>query len=152
MNNKLFTLFFLLLLCSPIYSQNYQAQKDSLLTIKKQLTQEKNYLNAYTDSLANQINALDQEIKERESELSALKKKLYTKKFGEDVADRITAGRIWKGMTEEMMRAAWGKPDKTNTDKHPWGVFTQYYYGDITYFFKNSKLIDWEETSKNKKQ
>ena len=54
-------------------------------------------------------------------------------------------------MTEDMLNDSWGKPDRTNKIKKKWGIFTQWYYGDITYFFKNSKLIEWEQKKKDKK-
>jgi hypothetical protein len=123
---------------------------DSLSTLKKSLTSEKDYLNTYTDSLANYINALDKVLDKNEKELAELKKKLFIKKYGRTKGLRVFEGRIWKGMTEEMLIDVWGKPGKTHTDKHPWGVFTQYYYGDITYFFKNSVLIDWQQDSEKK--
>ena len=49
-------------------------------------------------------------------------------------------------MTEEMLIDSWGEPDKVNVDKFDYGTFSQYFYGDITYFFdRDGKLIDWEE-------
>ena len=54
-------------------------------------------------------------------------------------------------MTEDMLNDSWGKPDRTNKIKKKWVIFTQWYYGDITYFFKNSKLIEWEQKKKEKK-
>lgn len=145
MKNKLFALFLIILFTSPVYSQTFQAQKDSLSALKDSLTAEKDYLNAYTDSLANYLNSLDKIVAKHESELAQIKKKWFIKKYGRENGLRVSEGRIWKGMTESMMKDVWGKPDKTNTDKHPWGVFTQYYYGDIIYFFKNSVLIDWQQ-------
>ncbi|HKJ81171.1 MAG TPA: hypothetical protein VJ954_04060 [Ignavibacteriaceae bacterium] len=150
MKNKVFVIFLIFLLTSPLYSQTYQAEMDSLSTLKKSLSSEKDQLNAYTDSLANYINALDNVLNKNEKELAELKKELFIKKYGRTNGLRVFEGRIWKGMTEEMMRDVWGKPTKTNTDKHSWGVFTQYYYGDIIYFFKNSVLIDWQQGSEKK--
>ncbi len=48
-------------------------------------------------------------------------------------------------MTERMLKDSWGEPDKIDKNMEKWGVFTQWYYGNITYFFKNGKLIAWEE-------
>ena len=35
-------------------------------------------------------------------------------KYGKSVAARIYAGKIWKGMSTEMVKDAWGEPDKVN--------------------------------------
>ena len=146
--NKLLVLLFLLMISTPIYSQNYQSEKDSLLLLKNSLTTENANLKSEVDSLTAYLSALDKRLSTNQNELGTLKKKLNIKKYGEEIATRIALGRVWKGMTIEMLEDEWGKPDKTHTDKHPWGVFTQLYYGDITYFFKNSILTDWEEGSK----
>ncbi len=148
MTKKFFTLLFLLIISIPLYSQNHQSEKDSLLTLKKSLTTQNTKLKSEVDSLTAYLSALDKRLNLNQDELADLKKELYAKKYGKEIATRIELGRVWKGMTIEMLEAEWGKPDKSHTDKHPWGVFTQLYYGDITYFFKNSILTDWEEGSK----
>jgi hypothetical protein len=148
MLRKLFPLLILLFLSSPIYSQNYQSEKDSLRIVKDSLAASNLITKAEIDSLTNYLSELEKKVNTNQYELAELKKKLYLKKYGKENGARVSLGRIWKGMTLEMLEDEWGKPDKTNTDKHPWGVFTQLFYGDITYFFKNSILIDWEEGSK----
>ena len=148
MLRKLFPLLILLFLSSPIYSQNYQSEKDSLRIVKDSLAVSNLITKAEIDSMTNYLSELEKKVNANQDELAELKKKLYLKKYGKENGARVSLGRIWKGMTLEMLEDEWGKPDKTNTDKHPWGVFTQLFYGDITYFFKNSILIDWEEGSK----
>ena len=148
MFRKLFPLLILLFLSSPIYSQNYQSEKDSLRIVKDSLAASNLITKAEIDSLTNYLLELEKKVNTNQYELAELKRKLYLKKYGKGNGTRVSLGRIWKGMTLEMLEDEWGKPDKINTDKHPWGVFTQLYYGDITYFFKNSILIDWEEGSK----
>jgi hypothetical protein len=68
-----------------------------------------------------------------------------TKKYGKDIASMISSGKIWKGMTIEMLRDSWGEPDKVNEDTFSYGTFAQLKYGDIEFFFRDKKLIDWEE-------
>lgn len=148
MSNKFLTLFFLLILYSPLYSQSFQSEKDSLLLLKNSLNVRNTNLQSEIDSLTAYLTDLNKKLDTNQNELAVLKKKFYIKKYGKEDGVRIALGRIWKGMTLEMLEEEWGKPDKTHTDKHPWGIFTQLYYGDITYFFKNSVLTDWEEDSK----
>jgi len=54
-------------------------------------------------------------------------------------------------MTEQMLQDGWGKADTVNANSYKWGIYTQWIYGDITLFFKNGKLFEWEEKKKNKK-
>ena len=48
-------------------------------------------------------------------------------------------------MTDKMLEESWGKPDNITSNKEKWGMFTQWYYGEITYFFKNGELLGWEQ-------
>ena len=148
MTRKLFPLLIVLFLSSTIYSQNYQSEKDSLMLLKDSLAISNSSVKAEIDSLTNYLSELEKKTNVNQDELAELKKKLYIKKYRKENGTRMSLGKVWKGMTLEMLEDEWGKPDKSHTDKHPWGTFTQLYYGDITYFFKNSVLTDWEEGSK----
>ena len=148
MTRKLFPLLVVLFLSSTIYSQNYQSEKDSLMLLKDSLAISNSSVKAEIDSLTNYLSELEKKTNVNQDELAELKKKLYIKKYGKENGTRMFLGKVWKGMTLEMLEDEWGKPDKSHTDKHPWGIFTQLFYGDITYFFKNSVLTDWQEGSK----
>ncbi len=69
----------------------------------------------------------------------------FLKKYGKKIGQRILDGKVWKGMTEEMLRDSYGEPDKIDVNKQKWGVFSQWYYGKQIFFFKNGKLFDWEQ-------
>ncbi len=125
--------------------KEYDAQTDSLQFLKLSLTKENLQLEKEIDSLKIVSENLDKKLNNAQSELKKVKQSFYIKKYGQENGNRIFEGKIWKGMTESMLRDSWGKPDKTHQNNYKWGVFTQWYYGDITYFFKNGKLIDWEE-------
>lgn len=71
--------------------------------------------------------------------------KLYTDKFGKEIGVRIYNKQIWKGMTDKMLLASWGKPDRIDKNVEKWGTFTQWFYGKITFFFRDGNLTDWEE-------
>ena len=148
MTRKLFPLLIVLFLSSTIYSQNYQSEKDSLMLLKDSLAISNSSVKAEIDSLTNYLSELEKKVNVNQDELAELKKQLYIKKYGKENGTRMFLGKVWKGMTLEMLEDEWGKPDKSHTDKHPWGIFTQLYYGDITYFFKNSVLTDWQQGSK----
>lgn len=119
----------------------YNSSLDSLINKKKLLKKELIELKAQLDSLKIEKENLDELIAQAEHEIEML----YVKKFGKKYGPRVYHKQIWKGMTEEMLRAGWGKPDKIDKNVEKWGVFTQWYYGKITFFFRDGKLIDWEE-------
>ena len=121
-----------------ITKDRYNFLVDSLTTLKSDLLAEKVKLNNQIDSLKNILEKL------KDDNTSTRVKELI-KKYGKENGSRIAKGQIWKGMTEKMLEESWGKPDKINKNKEKWGTFTQWYYGDITYFFKNGIMIGWEE-------
>ncbi len=151
-----FVLLFMVLISSAGFAQNdsglkakkYNTEKDSLTILKQNLTSQTEKLNAEVDSLKTISADLDKKLDKANSELHGLKGRLFVKKYGRESGDRVLNGQIWKGMTKEMVMDSWGKPDKKHKDVYKWGTFEQWYYGDVTYFFKNGKLIDWEEKKK----
>ena len=111
---------------------------DSLTSIKSELLRQKEILTVQIDSLEKVKEDLKPKI------VSARRKQLI-RKYGKKIGMRLAAGKIWKGMTEKMLKDSWGEPDRKTRNKKKWGLFTQWYYGTITYFFKNGILTDWEE-------
>lgn len=141
---KNYLLIFLLVSTIQIFSQNkispseYKIQFDSLSNLKISLLKE-------IETIKTEIDTLKSIFENNQSLLKECEYRRLVKKYGKEAANRLSAERIWKGMTEDMLKEIWGKPDKVTSKKEKWGTFTQYYYGKITFFFKNKKLIDWEE-------
>lgn len=75
---------------------------------------------------------------------------LYIIKYGEEAGGKISMGHIWTGMSEEMMRDSWGEPDSITVNDQKWGKYSQWYFGEITYFFKDGKLFEWESPDAKK--
>ncbi len=121
-----------------IEKERYDYLVDSLTTRKTDLLLQKEKLTAQIDSLENIKSELEPKVK------SVHIKKLY-RKYGKKIGGRLATGKIWKGMTEQMLKDSWGLPDRKTRNKKKWGLFTQWYYGTITFYFKNGKLTDWEE-------
>ena len=139
-------LFFSFLNSTDIKGQNLSAEQ-----IKEQhdsLTAYKNRLKKLIDSLKKDLDTLTKQRDYLDEKVKAEYEKIYISKYGKEDGTRIADGRIWKGMTEAMLKDSWGKPDNTNTDKFNYGTFTQYVYGDITFFFRDKVLIDWEDKGK----
>ncbi len=127
-----------------LYSQTKEKTLSNLKAQKEQLIKKNAQTKHEIDSLKIVLKNLDANLKKHQ-------KKLYILKYGKKNGIRVSLGSIWKGMTEDMLRDSWGKPDRINKIKRKWGIFTQWYYGEITYFFKNGKLFEWEEKKKDKK-
>jgi len=118
--------------------EEYNSENETLTLQKKELKKEIETLKTEIESLQNRIPELEQEI------ITAFRE-LYILKYGEEIGQRIAYKRIWKGMTDEMVRDGWGEPDKINRNVEEWGTFEQWNYGKIIFFFKDGNLSDWEE-------
>ncbi len=109
------------------------------------LKEKKDQLNTEIKSLKSEIDSLNLLVPELNQRLSTEYRELYVMKYGKKYGPRVAQKQIWKGMKDEMVKDGWGSPDRIDKNVEPWGVFTQWYYGDIIFFFKNGKLIDWQE-------
>ncbi len=88
---------------------------------------------------------MQKRIPELEQDVLTAYRELYVLKYGKEIGNRIAYKRIWMGMTDKMVRDGWGEPDKIDRNVEKWGVFEQWFYGNITFFFKDGKLTDWDE-------
>jgi len=111
----------------------------------KSLTEKKDKLNAEIEELKSDIDSMNLLIPELKLKVETGYRELYIMKYGKKFGRRVAQKQIWKGMKDEMVKDGWGKPDRMDKNVEPWGVFTQWYYGDIIFFFKNGELIDWQE-------
>ncbi|PJA99250.1 MAG: hypothetical protein CO128_04155 [Ignavibacteriales bacterium CG_4_9_14_3_um_filter_30_11] len=148
MCTNLKTLGFILLL-SSLFSQNLFSQSinDSLSTTNSQ----KEYIIKDNTKIKNEIDSLKLVLKNLDVILNNNLKNLYILKYGKEDGIRVANKQVWNGMTEQMLQDGWGKADTVNANSYKWGIYTQWIYGDITLFFKNGKLFEWEEKKKNKK-
>jgi len=63
-------------------------------------------------------------------------------KYGTNMATRLLSGKIWKGMTAEMVKDSWGSPLKINraignTVKEEW------IFKNTWLYIENNRLIEW---------
>ena len=141
---KTLLFFILIFICSITYSQSkitpadYRSTTDSLENLKTDLLTERK-------ELESEIETLSTELTELENKVNLALRDLYIAKYGEKDGVNVSYGRVWIGMTEEMLRDSWGKPDKIEKNVENWGTFTQWYYGDVTYFFRDGILTEGEE-------
>ena len=140
---KINTIFLYLIIFSfnsfaQITKEEYNREKDELNIRRDRLNSEIEDINFEIDSMRNRIPELEQVV-------IAAYRELYILKYGKEVGEKVSYKQIWTGMTDEMVRDSWGEPDKIDNNLKPWGVFTQWYFGEITFFFRDGKLTEWDE-------
>jgi cell division protein FtsB len=138
-------LIFVLLFLFNSLTTFAQMTEEEYASKKESLTLQKKELNREIETLKTEIDSMHKRIPELEQEVITAFRELYVLKYGEEIGNRIAYKRIWKGMNDEMVRDGWGEPDRIEKNIEAWGVFTQWIYGDVIFFFRDGKLTDWEE-------
>ena len=130
-----------------IFSFNSLAQITNEEYTRKidELNIRRDQLNIEIEDIKFEIESLQNRIPELEQEIIIAFRELYVLKYGEEIGQRVAYKQIWTSMTDEMVRDGWGEPDKIDKNVKPWGVFTQWYYGNVTFFFKDGRLTEWDE-------
>jgi len=144
---RFYSFLFLVLFSSSLVAQSEinKMSKDRYNFLIDSLSTKKNSLLVEKENLLVEIDSLKSFIEELKPKLESSRAKQLIRKYGKKIGGRIISGKVWKGMTDKMLKDSWGKPDKITKNKEKWGTFTQWFYGSITYFFKNGKMTDWEE-------
>ena len=123
---------------AQMMKEEYNSEKETPTLQKKELKKEIETLKTEIKNLQNRIPELEQEIKTAFREL-------YVLKYDEEIGQRNASKRIWKGMTDKMVRDGWGEPDRININVEKWSRFIQWTYGNIIFFFRDGNLTDWED-------
>jgi len=138
---SIFTVLFIFISLTTfgqITKEEYNREKEKLNVTRDKIKSEMVDINFEIDSMRNRIPELEQEV------INAYRE-LYILKYGKDIGQKIAYKQIWTGMTDEMVDDSWGEPDKIDKNVKPWGVFTQWYYCAVTFFFKDGRLTEWDE-------
>jgi hypothetical protein len=64
-------------------------------------------------------------------------------KYGPEMAKRLIAGKIWKGMTAEMVSDSWGTAQKINRVINGNVVKERWYFRNTWLYLENDILLDW---------
>lgn len=78
---------------------------------------------------------------QRESRFTYLEKK-----YGGAIASRLYSGKVWKGMTDEMVKDSWGSPHKINRAISGNNIREEWIYKSSWLFLENGILVDWGPT------
>jgi hypothetical protein len=69
-------------------------------------------------------------------------------KYGSAMAERIYAGKIWKGMNSEMVRDSWGSAEKINRVINGNIIKEEWIFRSTWLYFENNTLLDWGPVKK----
>jgi len=69
-------------------------------------------------------------------------------KYGAAMADRLYAGKIWKGMNSEMARDSWGAAARVNRVVSGNVIKEEWIYRSTWLYFENNTLINWGPVKK----
>lgn len=64
-------------------------------------------------------------------------------KYGTNMAAKLNAGKIWKGMTSQMVRDSWGTPDKVNKASGENVAREEWIYRNTWLYIENNTLVEW---------
>ena len=64
-------------------------------------------------------------------------------KYGSNLAARLIAGKIWKGMTSEMVKDSWGSPQKINRVISGNVIKEEWTFNNTWLYIENNMLMDW---------
>lgn len=67
-------------------------------------------------------------------------------KYGSSLAKRLYSGKIWKGMTPEMVKDSWGSPKKINRVINGNNVREEWIYNSTWLYIQNDVLVKWGPT------
>jgi hypothetical protein len=69
-------------------------------------------------------------------------------KYGSNMAARLIAGKIWKGMTAEMVRDSWGSPVKINRVIRNNSAKEEWIFKNTWLYIENNSLVEWGPISR----
>jgi len=64
-------------------------------------------------------------------------------KYGSNMAARLVAGKIWKGMNAEMVRDSWGRAEKINRVISGNIIKEEWIFKNAWLYFENNSLVGW---------
>ena len=69
-------------------------------------------------------------------------------KYGSGMAAKLNAGKIWKGMTAEMVKDSWGSAEKINRVIRANVVKEEWIFKNTWLYFENNTLVEWGQIRK----
>jgi hypothetical protein len=92
---------------------------------------------------ANQTGQVQQQERPAEQQQQISRFTYLENKYGTNMAARLNAGKIWKGMTADMVIDSWGKPAKINRIIGNNTLKEEWIYRNTWLYIENNNLVDW---------
>jgi len=117
----------------------HQAVINSPIINNNQYTQPEN-----TDQQSQNADQNSQQVQEQQqSRFSYLENK-----YGSNLASKLNQGKIWKGMSAEMVSDSWGTADKVNRIVSGNVIKEEWIYRNTWLYFENNILLEWGPVKK----
>ena len=68
------------------------------------------------------------------------------RKYGSNVGIKVYSGKIWRGMTTEMVFDSWGSPLRINEVQKRGMVMQEWIFNNTWLYFENDILMEWGPT------
>jgi hypothetical protein len=101
------------------------------------------------DSYAQTVQDQPADVKAQPVQKQVISRLAYLEsKYGSDMAAKIVAGKIWKGMNAEMVTDSWGIAQKVNKVNSGSIRNEEWLYKNTWLYFENNTLIEWGQLRK----
>jgi hypothetical protein len=94
-------------------------------------------------SSANQTEQVQQQDQPAEQQQQISRFTYLENKYGTNIAARLNAGKIWKGMTADMVMDSWSNPLKINRIIGNNNLKEEWVYRNTWLYIENNTLVDW---------
>jgi hypothetical protein len=94
--------------------------------------------------LTEKVNRPENQVREEQPAQQQVSRFSYLEsKYGTNAAALLSAGKIWKGMSAEMVRDSWGSPKKINRVINGNLIREEWIYNNSWLFIDNDVLSEW---------
>jgi hypothetical protein len=88
-----------------------------------------------------------QQVEQKAEQVQVSRFSYLENKYGTDMAARLASGKIWKGMSGDMVKDSWGKPVKINRIIGDI-VKEEWIYKNTWLYIENNTLVEWGPISR----
>lgn len=126
---------------STYYHVSYQDSEGYILKRHAVLDESPVNTNQINQQQQQQQQQVDQNDQQQDARISRFT--YLENKYGTRTAALLNAGKIWKGMTSDMVRDSWGNPQKVDKSFEGNLAKEQWIYKNTWLYIENNRLTDW---------
>jgi hypothetical protein len=130
----------------PVNQPQYQQSQPNRQNQQYQQNQQNQTDRQYQQNQQNQQNQSGRQYQQdqrggRSQEMSRFS--YLENKYGTSMASRLVSGKIWRGMTTEMVKDSWGNARKINRVISGNTVKEEWVFSNAWLYFENDELLEW---------